>query len=695
MNSQSVVEIDDLHVHFALHRSDVSVVQGVDLRLPAGKTVCLVGESGCGKSVTAKAILRVIEHPGRIAKGQVRLHRADGSVVDIAALAAKSRVLRNIRGGDIAMIHQEPMSFLSPLYTIGNQIMEALRLHRKLGKAEARLAAIDMLTQVGMPDPEQRFDRYTFQLSGGQRQRAMIAMALICEPRLLIADEPTTALDVTTQATILTLLKRLQAERNMAVLFITHDLGVVREVADEVAVMYSGKIVEQGPVDQVLGAPKHPYTRGLLASMPRLDADFKAPLEAIAGSVPPPAHRPAGCAFHPRCTLAVAGLCNVQTPPLVRAEAEHLVLCHAHGPQAHLFQAAAIAMPRLRPQVVSRTDTPRTEPLLRVQNLSRHFPIKKGFLERTVGHVRAVDSVSFDIVGGETLGLVGESGCGKSTLGQTLVGLHSADGGSVSFNGGHGEQIDVLAARGAAAKRLRTDIRMIFQDPSGSLNPRMRVRDIIGEVLDVEGTLSRSQIDDRVEMLLTQVGLSPDYAARYPHAFSGGQRQRIAIARALACEPKLVIADEAVSALDVSVQSQITNLLQHLQRSMGLTYLFVSHDLGVVANISDRVAVMYAGRIVEIGDTEAIFRRPSHPYTEALLAAIPGRGTRPERASGIDGQVPLIGAGDTGCAFASRCPYAQPGCRSQRPELRPARSGQAVACLRADELSLQTPVQAA
>ena len=481
----------------------------------------------------------------------------------------------------------------------------------------------------------------------------------------------------------------------MAVLFITHDLGVVREVADEVAVMYSGKIVERGPVDQVLGAPKHPYTRGLMASMPRLDADFKVPLEAIAGSVPPPAHRPSGCAFHPRCGLAVAGLCNVETPPLVTVEAEHLVLCHAHGPQAQLFEAAAIAAPRARPQVVSRTDMPRVEPLLRVQNLAKHFPIKKGFLERTVGQVRAVDDVGFDIFKGETLGLVGESGCGKSTLGQTLVGLHKADGGSVAFNAGHGEVIDVLAARGSEAKRLRTDIRMIFQDPSGSLNPRMRVRDIIGEVLDVGGVLSRSEIDDRVETLLTQVGLSPDYAARYPHAFSGGQRQRIAIARALACEPKLVIADEAVSALDVSVQSQIINLLQHLQRSMGLTYLFVSHDLGVVANISDRVAVMYAGRIVEIGETEAIFRQPSHPYTEALLAAIPGRGTKPERASGIDGQVPLIGTSDTGCAFASRCPYAQPACRSQRPELRPARSGQAVACLRAHELRLQTPVQAA
>jgi len=685
MTQPPVVAIKDLHVGFRSDKGDVPIVTGVDLDLPAGKIVCLVGESGCGKSVTAKAVLRVLDPAGRITGGQVLLDRADGGSVDIAALPMNSRTLRSIRGGDIAMIHQEPMSFLSPLYTIGNQIVEALLLHRRMGKAEAREAGIDMLHQVGMPEPEIRFDRYTFELSGGQRQRAMIAMALICQPRLLIADEPTTALDVTTQATILALIKRLQAERDMAVLFITHDLGVVREVADEVAVMYLGKIVEQGPVEQVLDAPKHPYTQGLLASMPRLDADFKAPLEAIAGAVPPPSRRPKGCGFHPRCRRALAGLCDMSPPPRI-ADTGRMVLCHAYGPEAGRFPAAAETRRRL--EIVAHAAPKQPAPLLSIRELKKHFPIRKGFFDRIVGHVRAVDGVSFDIMAGETLGLVGESGCGKSTLGQTLVGLHRADAGSVRFAGGNGP-VDVLAARGAEAKALRTDIRMVFQDPTGSLNPRLRVRDIIGEVLDIEGRLSRHEISERVETLLDQVGLSRAYADRYPHAFSGGQRQRIAIARALASEPKLVIADEAVSALDVSVQSQIITLLQSLQKNLGLTYLFVSHDLGVVANISDRVAVMYAGRIVEIGETEAIFRRPAHPYTEALLAAIPGRGQR-ARPAVMDGNV-----APQGCPFAPRCPYAIAACRQDRPELQAAPGGQSVACIRAEELHLQTPVAAA
>ena len=681
----NLVEIRDLRITFA---RSIEVVKGLDLDIPAGKTLCLVGESGCGKSVTAKAILQVIDHPGRISGGAINLRQPDGKLLDIAATNPASPAMRAVRGADIAMIHQEPMTFLSPLYTIGNQISEALTLHRKVGKAEARAAGIAMLEQVGMPDPARRYDSYTFQLSGGQRQRAMIAMALICQPRLLIADEPTTALDVTTQANILDLLARLQRDTGMAVLFITHDLGVVSEIADEVAVMYLGKIVERGPVGQVLERPKHPYTRGLLASMPRLDGDFKAPLKAIPGMVPPPALRPPGCSFHPRCDWAVAGLCNVAPVAETQLGDAHTVACHAYGPEAGRFARADARPPD--PVAALVRGAAASEPLLSVRNLHKHFPIRAGFFQRQVGAVRAVNDISLDIYPGETLGLVGESGCGKSTLGQTIVGLHRADSGAIRFCDGEHPAADLRTARGAQARRLRTDIRMIFQDPTGSLNPRMRVRDIVGEVLQVNGHHTAAQIEAKVQVLLARVGLSPDYAERYPHAFSGGQRQRIAIARALASDPKLVIADEAVSALDVSVQTQIINMMKQLQAELGLTYLFVSHDLGVIANISDRVAVMYAGRIVEIGTTDAIFRSPRHPYTEALLAAIPGRGI--SKSAGrirLPGHVPDASQQSTGCSFADRCPYAKPACRQVEPLLE-GDDAHRFACIRADELHLRT-----
>tara|TARA_R110002124_G_scaffold1797_16_gene11519 strand:+ start:22203 stop:24296 length:2094 start_codon:yes stop_codon:yes gene_type:complete len=685
MKPSNLVEIRDLDIDFA---GSARVVAGLDLDIPAGKTLCLVGESGCGKSVTAKSILQVIDHPGSIAGGSIRLRRADGQQTDIAALGPRSAEMRALRGAEVAMIHQEPMSFLSTLYTIGNQIEEALKLHRKVSKAEARQAAIDMLAEVGMPDPERRVDSYTFQLSGGQRQRAMIAMALINRPRLLIADEPTTALDVTTQANILDLIGRLQRESGMSVLFITHDLGVVAEIADEVAVMYLGRIVERGTVSAVLDNPQHPYTQGLLASMPRLDGDFKAPLEAIAGMVPPPTLKPKGCAFHPRCVRAVAGICDGVEPAQIETELHHQVACHAYGAEAAQFSAAAARRQSKRVAAGRSSRKSFGAALLSVSQLDKHFPVRAGFLQRKVGSIRAVNGVSFDILAGETLGLVGESGCGKSTLGQTIVGLHKADGGSMEYAAEGRAPVDLRQARGQAARRLKSDIRMVFQDPSGSLNPRMRVRDIIGEVLQVNG-VGKAEIERRVQHLLLRVGLSPDYSERYPHAFSGGQRQRIAIARALASNPQLVIADEAVSALDVSVQTQIINMMRQLQAELGLTYLFVSHDLGVVANISDRVAVMYAGRIVELGPTEAIFRSPRHPYTEALLAAIPGRHQRGGgRRLRLEGHVPDPSRPQQGCPFAERCLYAQPACRTTTPPLKGA-EGHLDACIRADELSLR------
>ncbi|GAB5428067.1 MAG: dipeptide ABC transporter ATP-binding protein [Devosia indica] len=685
MQPQNLAEIRNLDIAFA----DVRVVEGLDLDIPAGKTLCLVGESGCGKSVTAKALLQVIDHPGRVAGGAIRFRQGTGNEIDIAATPPRSAAMRALRGADIALIHQEPMSFLSPLYTIGNQIAEALTLHRKVSKADARQAAIAMLTEVGMPYPERRVDSYTFQLSGGQRQRAMIAMALINRPRLLIADEPTTALDVTTQANILDLMRRLQADSGMSMLFITHDLGVVAEIADEVAVMYLGRIVERGPVDEVLGSPQHPYTQGLLASMPRLDGDFKAPLQAIPGMVPPPVRKPSGCAFHPRCSRALKGICDKIEPLQIATGPDRQVACHAFG-----AEAARFAVPPEQPQKagLAGASEPSRQPsgraLLEVAHLDKHFAVRAGFFQRRIGAIRAVNDVSFDIFAGETLGLVGESGCGKSTLGQTIVGLHPADGGDMTYTPRNGMPVDLRSARGAVARQLKTDIRMVFQDPTGSLNPRMRVRDIIGEVLQVNG-VAKPEIEVRVQKLLARVGLSPDYAERYPHAFSGGQRQRIAIARALASNPQLVIADEAVSALDVSVQTQIINMMRELQAELGLTYLFVSHDLGVVANISDRVAVMYAGRIVEIGPTNAIFRSPRHPYTEALLAAIPGRHQRGGAGRiRLEGHVPDPAHPQPGCAFADRCRYAQHACREVPPPMAGTQE-HGFACIRADELTLR------
>ena len=685
MHAQNLAEIRNLDIAFA----GVRVVEGLNLDIPTGKTLCLVGESGCGKSVTAKALLKVIDHPGRVAGGAIHFRQGDGKAIDIATTPPRSAAMRDLRGADIALIHQEPMSFLSPLYTIGNQIAEALTLHRKVSKAAARQAAIAMLGEVGMPDPERRVDSYTFQLSGGQRQRAMIAMALINRPRLLIADEPTTALDVTTQANILDLMRRLQADSGMSMLFITHDLGVVAEIADEVAVMYLGRIVERGPVDEVLGNPQHPYTRGLLASMPRLDGDFKAPLQAIPGMVPPPARKPTGCAFHPRCSSALKGICDTAAPPQIATAPDRQVACHAFGAEAARFPAQTAPAPN--PASASMPVPARMlsdRPLLQIAHVDKHFAVRAGFFQRRIGAIRAVNDVSFDIFAGETLGLVGESGCGKSTLGQTIVGLHRADGGDMAFHPNGGTPVDLCSARGSVARRLKTDIRMVFQDPTGSLNPRMRVRDIIGEVLQVNG-VGKAEIETRVPDLLARVGLSPDYAQRYPHAFSGGQRQRIAIARALASNPQLVIADEAVSALDVSVQTQIINMMRDLQAELGLTYLFVSHDLGVVANISDRVAVMYAGRIVEMGSTEAIFRSPRHPYTEALLAAIPGRHQRGGAGRiRLEGHVPDPTHPQPGCAFADRCRYAQLRCRETPPPMI-GTPGHGYACIRADELSLR------
>ncbi|MGU7772147.1 dipeptide ABC transporter ATP-binding protein [Burkholderia sp. MR1-5-21] len=576
---QRVIAVDDLSVTFSREGATFDAVRGVSFHVDRGETLAIVGESGSGKSVTSLALMRLVEHGGGvIAGGHIALRRRNGTQLDLALASAAT--MRGVRGADIAMIFQEPMTSLNPVFTVGDQISEAIALHQSKSASDARAETLRLLDLVRIPEARRVFARYPHQLSGGMRQRVMIAMALSCRPALLIADEPTTALDVTIQAQILQLIRGLQDEMNMGVIFITHDMGVVAEVADRVLVMYRGEKVEEGESERIFAAPAHRYTRALLAAVPRLgsmhgtDVPEKFPLLKV--EAPAPAD---GAAMEP-----AAG---------------------ANGAAA----AAVPAQPRIDP------DAP---PILRVRDLVTRFPVKSGLFGRVSQYVHAVERVSFELHAGETLALVGESGCGKSTTGRSLLRLVESQSGSIEFDGR-----DISALKGHDLQTLRRNIQFIFQDPFASLNPRLTVGFSIMEPLLVHGVASGKAAQARVDWLLDKVGLPADAAQRYPHEFSGGQRQRIAIARALALNPKVVIADESVSALDVSVQAQIVNLMLDLQRELGVAYLFISHDMAVVERVSHRVAVMYLGQIVEIGPRRAVFEAPQHPYTKKLMSAVP------------------------------------------------------------------------
>ncbi|WP_154792110.1 ABC transporter ATP-binding protein [Occultella kanbiaonis] len=585
----AILDIQGLQTTFRSDEGTVHAVDDIDLVVRRGRTTCIVGESGSGKSATARSILQVVDNPGLIEGGRI-LFRAepDGPVRDLAALKSKGDAIRSIRGREIGIIFQEPMSALSPVHTIGNQISEVLELHSDLSPAQIRERVIDELNNVGIPRADERVDAFTFQLSGGMRQRAMIAMALIARPALLIADEPTTALDVTTQAQILDLLGELKSELSMTMIFITHDLGVVAEIADDVVVMRHGKVVETGPVDQIFHDPQHDYTKELLASLPQRSAPLGEPEDD--GEDRP-----------------------LATPPPEPATAVEVV----SDPARTLRHEEASA-----------------RSLLRIRDLRMEFDAVSGtmFGRRRKEKIIAVNGVDLDITEGATLGLVGESGCGKTTLGRCVMRAYDPTGGELLYDDGSGA-VDLAGLSQKQLLPYRRQVRMVFQDPYGSLNPRMTVRQVIGEPLRVAGLAKGSELDDRVEAMLERVGLKRSMASRYPHAFSGGERQRIGIARALITSPKLVIADEAVSALDVSVRTQILELLADLQDELGLTYLFISHDLSVVERICDRVAVMYYGNLVEEGPADSLFANPQHGYTRALLSAVPVadprlRGTR-------------------------------------------------------------------
>ena len=563
-----VIEVCNLVTEFATRHGPFRAVDDVSFKLMRGKTLCLVGESGSGKSVTARSILQIVEPPGMIRSGSVLLNRhmtarglSEGeNIIDLAALNPRSAAIRAVRGRDIAMIFQEPMSSLSPVHSIGNQIGEAIRLHENVSKKEARARTIELLRKVEIPNPESTIDRYPFEYSGGMRQRAMIAMALACNPGVLIADEPTTALDVTTQAEILALIKKLQVDEGMAVLFITHDMGVVAEIADEVAVMRFGKLVEQGDALSIFENPQHDYTKMLLASVKQLD----------------------------------------------------------HPSERRLKRRAA---------------HPPGDVLLDVDKLTKTFWIDRGSFFKKGDPVHAVNKVSLQLRAGENLGIVGESGSGKSTLGRAILRVYDTDGGTVNYTGKNGVTRNLATLSETQLRESRRELRMVFQDPMSSLNPRMTVAQLIGEPMLVNGMFDGKALNDRVIELLGLVGLPASAMERYPHAFSGGQRQRIGIARAIALDPRIIIADEATSALDVSIRTQVLDLLLDLQERLDLSFIFISHDIAVIRYFCDRIAVMYRGRIVEEGPTEDVCSNPQHAYTQALLSAVPHpdprqRGTR-------------------------------------------------------------------
>ncbi len=595
----TIIDIEGLKTYFHTDEGVVKAVDDLSVKIKVGHTLGLVGESGSGKSVTSLSIMKLLpEVSARIEAGSISFLGRD-------LVRLPDVEMRSIRGKDVSMIFQEPTTSLNPVFRVGKQVMEAIILHQKVSKSEARSRTIELFKEVGIRDAERRVDSYPHEMSGGQKQRVMIAMALSCNPKLLIADEPTTALDVTIQAQILDLLRQLRDERGMAILFITHDLGVIAEIADEVAVMFNGKLVEQNTIEQIFTNAQHPYTKGLLACRPQLDSTFKR-LPTVSDFME---------------TKEVNGQIEVVERKVDDKRMQELV-SKGRGRMLHpRTELDAVGHPW--EQGHHEEDTTMVpegqEPVLKVEDLKVHFPIKKGILSRTVDYVRAVDGISFNVYKGQTLGLVGESGCGKTTTGRAILRLVPPTSGNVTFEG-----IDISSVRGEELRAVRRRIQIIFQDPYGSLNPRMTIEAALTEPMAVHKLCdNRKQRREKAASLLEEVGLVGDFLGRYPHEFSGGQRQRICIARALAVEPDFIICDESVSALDVSVQAQVLNLLKDLQEQYGLTYIFISHDLSVVKFMSDMMAVMNMGKIVEFGPSENIYEDPSEDYTKKLIAAIP------------------------------------------------------------------------
>jgi peptide/nickel transport system ATP-binding protein len=649
---EPLLKIDGLSV--VLNRSDRSapcIVDGLSLEMNPAETFALLGESGCGKSMTALSLMRLLPPSVTIQAGGIYF-----SGIDIVNLDQRS--IRQLRGGQIGIIFQEPMSALNPLMSIGNQIGETVKLHQGRRGSEINREVIELLRAVAIPDPGAYVDRYPHQLSGGMKQRVVIAMALAGNPRLLIADEPTTALDVTIQAQILNLLKQLQRERDMAILLITHDLGVVAQMADRVAVMYAGQLVESAAVESFFRSPCHPYSRMLFDSLPEGRRRGEK-LAVIEGSVPPLGSGLVGCRFEPRCLESLA-CCGESTPGWFVNESGARVRCHLFGKTA-----STTGEPRVSGHSTYAVPDGNAKPLLSIRNLRVHYPMNKGLLQRNVVRVRAVDGVDLTIHKGSVLALLGESGCGKSTVGKAILQLVDITAGEVSLEGR-----ELTKMKQSELRNIRRELQIIFQDPMSAMNPRMRVGDIIAEGIRAQAKHNQDVLAETVGSLLSQVGLPASAALRYPHEFSGGQRQRICIARALAVQPRLLICDEPTSALDLSVQAQVLNLLKALQGEFQLTYLFISHDITVVNYMADEIAVMYLGRIVEQGSADEVISRPLHPYTQALLSAVPVADPA-QRGSVVrlPGEIPSPLTPPSGCHFHPRCMHAEAVCVSDYPEV--------------------------
>jgi peptide/nickel transport system ATP-binding protein len=656
-----LLEITDLRTEIRLKQGVVHAVDGVTIHVEPGETLGLVGESGCGKTMTALSIMQLLPTGGHITGGSISL-----SGQEISSFSADD--MRRIRGNEIGMIFQDPLTSLNPTMTVGKQIAEAVKLHRGVSNEQAIDRAAEVLNLVGLPQAKERMTEYPHQFSGGMRQRVMIAMALACEPKLLIADEPTTALDVTIQKQILELIDDLRQRLGMAVILVTHDLGVIAGRADRVAVMYAGKIAETTDTATLFGNPRHPYTEALFQSLPDKAAETKERLYSIPGIPPDLMNPPKGCRFAARCRYAT-DQCRAEEPELGGEAVGHRFACFfpvGEPEWSRTKRTVEHVGPRLAEFAPPAGDA---TVLLNVEHLVKDFPVTRGaVLQRRVGSVSAVADVSFAIRAGQTLGLVGESGCGKTTIGRLVVGLEQPTSGAINFDGK-----DLARSSGREYRRERRDIQLMFQDAYASLDPRMRAGTVLAEPLVVQRIGSRTDRRDKVAEMLDHVGLPRTAVERYPHEFSGGQRQRLGFARALMLSPKLIVADEPVSALDVSIQAQILNMMRDLQRELGLTYLFISHDLAVVRYLSSQIGVMYLGKLVEVGAADDVYLRPAHPYTKGLLDSAPVADPEAEQAkvkAGITGELPSAIHPPSGCRFRTRCPLAEEICAEVEPPLR-------------------------
>ena len=690
----NALEVRDLSTQIELSRSIVQAVGNVDVSIAAGETVGLVGESGSGKSMFALSVLGLLPPGGKIVGGSI-------TVEDRELVGLPERDLRKVRGNDVAMIFQDSQSSLNPTKSVGQQVSEPFRLHRGASKKEGLERALEVLELVGLPQPKERLSDFPHQLSGGLRQRVMIAIALSCEPRVLLADEPTTALDVTIQAQILSVLDGLKDRLGMATLLVTHDMGVVAGRTERINVMYAGRIVETAPTDELFKAMRHPYTQSLLGSIPKMDSDPTKALVTIPGLPPDLTNPPFGCRFAPRCPYATQQ-CREHEPPLTGDDPRHQFACWhpVDGPITKRPEIPGVAEVRAEvAEVLAETEQPATngsrtggggnglvQHLLSVDDVVCEYPVTAGaLLQRKVASVKAVSGVTLHLDPGETFGLVGESGCGKTTLGKLIVGVEKLNSGRIALDGK-----EVFKLRGRALRHGRRDLQMMFQDPYASLDPRMRVNTILREPLVVQRMGSAKDQRQRIAKMLGDVGLPMNALERYPHEFSGGQRQRIGLARALMLEPKVIVADEPVSALDVSIRSQVLNLMKRLQAEYRMASVVISHDLAVVKYLADRIGVMYLGKLVEIGSGEDIYLRPAHPYTEALIKTIPLPDPAAEKAKtevGIRGELPSPINPPSGCRFRTRCPRAQELCSEEEPPLRSFGTGHRAAC----HFPLQTP----